>query len=66
MNEKYFNLIRISPNFVPKDPIDNKSALVQVITLRRTGDKPLPEPILHNNALTHICGTGGGGGGCWC
>ena len=46
MNEKYFNLIRISPNFVPKDPIDNKSALVQVITLRRTGDKPLPEPFV--------------------
>ena len=26
--------------------IDNKSALVQVMAWRRTGDKPLPEPIL--------------------
>ena len=26
--------------------IDNKSALVQVIAWRRTGDKPLPEPMM--------------------
>ena len=39
-------LIRISLKFVPKGPIDNKSALVQVMAWRRTGDKPLPEPIL--------------------
>ena len=28
---------------VPKGPIDNKSALVQVMAWHRTGDKPLPE-----------------------
>ena len=33
-------------NFVPEGPIDNKSALVQVMTWRRAGDKPLPEPVL--------------------
>ena len=27
-------------------PIDNKSALVQVMAWRRTGYKPLPEPML--------------------
>ena len=27
-------------------PIDNKAALVQEIAWRRTGDKPLPEPML--------------------
>ena len=27
-------------------PIDNKSVLVQVMAWRRTGDKPLPEPML--------------------
>ena len=32
--------------FVPKDPIDNKSALLQVMASRQTGDKPLPEPML--------------------
>ena len=37
--------IQISLKFVPKRPIDNKPALVQVIAWCRTGDKPLPEPI---------------------
>ena len=38
--------IKISLKFVPKGPIDNKSALVQVMAWCRTGDKPLPEPML--------------------
>ena len=42
--------------FVPKGPIDNKWALVEVIAWCRTGDKSLPEPLL---TLTHICGTRG-------
>ena len=46
MNEKFCILIQISLKFVPKRPIDNKSALVQVMAWRRTGDKPLPEPML--------------------
>ena len=46
MNEKLRILIPISLKFVPKGPIDNKSALVQVMAWRRTGDKPLPEPML--------------------
>ena len=32
--------------FVPKRPIDYKSALVQVMAWRQVGDKPLPEPML--------------------
>ena len=32
-------------NYIPKGPIDNKSALVQVMAWHRTGDKPLSEPI---------------------
>ena len=32
--------------FVPKGPIDNKWALVQAMAWRRTGDKPVPEPML--------------------
>ena len=35
MNEKFCILIQISLMFVPKDPIDNKSALVQVMAWRR-------------------------------
>ena len=38
--------IQISLKFVPKSPIDNKSALVQVMAWRQTGDKPLPEPMM--------------------
>ena len=46
LNEKVRILIKISLKFVPKGPIDNESALVQVMAWRRTGDKPLPEPTL--------------------
>ena len=38
--------IRISLKFVSKSPIENKPALSQVMAWRRTGDKPLPEPML--------------------
>ena len=38
--------IHISQKFVPKGPIHNKSALVQVMAWRRTGDKPLPEAMM--------------------
>ena len=37
---------QISLNFVDKSLIDKKSALVQVKTWHRTGDKPLPELML--------------------
>ena len=40
----FLNGIQISLKFVPRSPIDNTPALVQVITWRRTGHKPLPEP----------------------
>ena len=46
VNEKLCTLIKISLNFVPRDPIDNNTALVQVMAWRRRGDKPLPEPVL--------------------
>ena len=43
MNKKFSTLIWISLRFVPKGSIDNKSALVQVMAWRLTGNKPLPE-----------------------
>ena len=46
MNEKFYISIQISLKFVPKGPNDNFAALVQIMAWRRTGDKPLPEPIL--------------------
>ena len=45
LNENNKIPIRFSLKFF-WSPIDNKPALVQVTAWRRTGDKPLPEPIL--------------------
>ena len=38
--------IQISLKLVPKSPIDNKPALVQVMAWHGTGDKPFPEPMM--------------------
>ena len=47
---------KISLKFVPKGPINNISALVQIMAWRRPGDKPLSEPTLIF-VPTHICVT---------
>ena len=39
---------KILLNLIPRDPIDSKSALVQIVTWRRSGVKPIPEPLLSN------------------
>ena len=46
MNEKFCILIPNSLKFVPKCPIDNMLALVQVMAWHQIGNKPLPEPML--------------------
>ena len=46
LNENYKIPIWISLKFVPRIPIDNKPALVQVMGCRLFGAKPLPEPML--------------------
>ena len=38
--------IKTSLTYVPKGPINNESALVQVMALRRKGDKPLSEQMM--------------------
>ena len=48
--------IKISLTFVPKGPIKNNPALVQIMAWRRSGDKPLSEPMMVS-LLTHICVT---------
>ena len=35
--------IQISLKFIPRSPMADKTALVQVMAWRRIGDKPLPE-----------------------
>ena len=48
--------IKISLKFVHKGPINNNPALVQIMAWRRSGDKPLSEPMMVS-LLTHICVT---------
>ena len=45
MDEKLCISIPISLKFVPNGPIDNNTALVQIMAWHRAGDKPLPEPM---------------------
>ena len=56
MNENVWISIKISLKFVPKGPINNIPALVQIMAWRRPGDKPLSEPMVVR-LPTHICVT---------
>ena len=55
-NENVWISIKISLKFVPRGPINNIPALVQIMAWRRQGDKPLSEPMMVI-LLTHICVT---------
>ena len=48
--------LKFSLKFVPKRPINNIPALVQIMAWRRLGDKPLSE-LMVVSLLTHICVT---------
>ena len=56
LNENVRISIKISLKFVSKGPINNNPALVQIMAWRRSGDKPLSEPMMVS-LLTHICVT---------
>ena len=56
LNENVWISLKISVKFVPKVPINNIHALVQILAWRRSGDKPLSEPMVVS-LLTHICVT---------
>ena len=56
LNENVWISIKISLNFVPRGPINNIPALVQIMAWSRPGDKPLSEPTMEI-WLTHICVT---------
>ena len=53
LNENVWMLIKISLKFVPKGPINNTIALVQIMAWHRPGDEPLSEPMMII-LLTHI------------
>ena len=46
LNENVWISLKISLNFVPKGPINNSQALVQIMAWRRPGDKPLSKPMM--------------------
>ena len=56
LNESIWIWINISLKFVPRCPIDNIPALVQIMAWRWPGDKPLSEPMMVR-LPTHICVT---------
>ena len=56
LNENVIMSINISLKFVPKGPINNNPALVQIMAWHQSGDKPLSEPMMVS-LLTHICVT---------
>ena len=56
LNENVWISNKISLKFVPKVPINNIQALVQIMAWSRSGDKPLSEPMM-DSLLTHICVT---------
>ena len=56
LNENVIISIKISLKFVPKGPINNIPALVQMMAWYRLGDKPLSEPMMVR-LPTHICVT---------
>ena len=53
-NENVWISIKISLKFVSKGSINNIPALVQIMAWRRSGDKPLSEPMMVS-LPTHIC-----------
>ena len=48
------NVLKISLKFVPKVPVNDILALVQIMAWRRPGDKSLSEPMVFS-LLTHLC-----------
>ena len=56
LNENIWIPIKISLKFVPIGPINNIPALIQIMAWRRSGDKPLSEPMMVS-LPTYICVT---------
>ena len=56
LNENVWILIKISLKLIPRGPINNIQALVQLMAWCRSGNKPLSEPMMVS-LLMHICVT---------
>ena len=56
LHENVWISIKMSLKFVPRGPVNNIPALVQIMAWRRPGDKPLSGPMIVR-LPTHICVT---------
>ena len=56
LNENVWTSLKISLKFVPEVRINNIPPFVQIMAWRRSGGKPLSEPMMVS-LLTHICVT---------
>ena len=56
LNEHVWISNKISLKFFPKEPINNIPVLVQIMSWRRSVDKPLSEPLMVRLSM-HICVT---------
>ena len=56
LNENVWISIEMSLKFVPRGPINNIPALVQIMAWHRPGDKPLSESIMVRFSM-HLCDT---------
>ena len=56
LNENAWISLAFSLKFVPKVQINNNPSFVQIMAWRRSGDRPLSEPMMIS-LLTHICVT---------
>ena len=56
LNDNVWILLKIWLKLVPKVPMSNILAMVQIMAWRRSGDKQLSEPMMVS-LLTHICVT---------
>ena len=54
LSDNFRIAIKISPKFVPKGPINNNPALVQIMARDQPGTKPLSAPAMVR-LLMHIC-----------
>ena len=55
-SENWCILVKFSLKYVRKGPIDDNPALVEIMAWRRSGDKPLSQPMM-TSLPTHICVT---------
>ena len=58
LNENIWILLKMSLKFVPEVWVNNIPSLIQIMTWRRPGDKPLSEPMMTQYLWQHVASVG--------